>query len=75
MADLSQGRKNVPTGGSSAPANQTISGSKGLDFDEPLIFEMGEAERTGIDMDVVEVTDARLGGLRRKESVGLPLSR
>ncbi len=72
MADMSQGRKNVPTGGSSAPATQTISGSKGLDFDEPLIFEMGEVERTGIDMAVVDVSDERLGGLRRKDPVGLP---
>lgn len=72
MADMSQGRSNVPTGGSQTPAAQTISGSKGLDFAEPLIFEMGEEGRTGIDLPDVEISNDRLGGMRRKDAVGLP---
>ena len=72
MADQSQGRLNVPAGGSQAPATQTISGSKGLEFAEPLIFEMGEDGRTGVDFEDVTVSDDRLGGMRRKDSVGWP---
>jgi len=70
--DMSQGRTNVPVGASQTPAVQTISGSKGLEFAEPLIFEMGEEGRTGVDLPDVSVTDDRLGGLRRKTTVGLP---
>ena len=72
MADMSQGRTGVPQGGSQAPATQTISGSKGLDFAEPLIFEMDEQGRTGVDLPDVDVADDRLGGMRRKAPVGLP---
>ena len=70
--DMSQGRSNVPVGGSQAPATQSISGSKGLEFAEPLIFEMGEKGRTGVDLPDVSVDDDRLGGMRRKDAVGLP---
>ena len=72
MADMSQGRKNVPVAGSVQPNTQTTSGSKGLDFDEPLIFEMGEDGRSGIDVVPVKISDSRLGGLTRKNKVGLP---
>ncbi|MCK4939612.1 MAG: aminomethyl-transferring glycine dehydrogenase subunit GcvPB, partial [Rhodospirillaceae bacterium] len=69
---MSQGRKNVPVAGSAQPSSQTISGSKGLDFDEPLIFEMGEDGRSGIDVAPVEISAGRLGGMERKNKVGLP---
>ena len=72
MADMSQGRSNVPQGGSAAPTRQSLSGSKGLDFAEPLIFEMGSDGRTGVDFADVQVSDDRLGGMRRKAPVGLP---
>jgi len=72
MSDMSQGRTNVPVAGSQQPKTVTISGSKGLEFDEPLIFEMGEEGRTGVDINPVEISDSRLGGLTRKENVGLP---
>lgn len=72
MADMSQGRSNVPQGGSQASATQTISGSKGLEFVEPLIFEMGEEGRTGVDLADVEISDDRLNGMRRKAAVGFP---
>ena len=72
MADMSQGRTNVPQGGSQAAATQTISGSKGLSFYEPLIFEMGEQGRTGVDLADVKIGNDRLGGMRRAAPVGLP---
>ena len=72
MADMSQGRSNVPGGGSTAPTRQSLSGSKGLDFAEPLIFEMGSDGRTGVDLADAQVSDTRLNGMRRKAPVGLP---
>src|SRR6202000_2189342 len=37
-----------------------------------LIFEIGRGGVTGVDLPDMKVSDARLGGLRRKEAVGLP---
>jgi glycine dehydrogenase subunit 2 len=51
---------------------QTISGDRGLDHEEPLLFELGRKGMCGVDIPRVDISDARLNGLRRKESVGLP---
>ncbi len=50
----------------------TISGDRGLDHEENLIFELGRAGMTGVDIPDVELSDARLGGVRRKAPIGLP---
>jgi glycine dehydrogenase subunit 2 len=49
----------------------TISGDRGLDHEERLIFEIGRPGVTGVDLPQVQISDARLAGLRRK-SIGLP---
>jgi glycine dehydrogenase subunit 2 len=51
---------------------QTISGDRGLDHEEPLLFELGRAGMCGVDIPRVDISDARLNGLRRRQSVGLP---
>jgi glycine dehydrogenase subunit 2 len=53
-------------------ALSTISGDRGLDHEEPLIFELGRDGQCGVDLPDVKVSDARLGGLRRKGKIGLP---
>ena len=50
----------------------TISGDRGLDHEEKLIFELGRPDVTGVDLPRVEVSDACLGGFRRKGIIGLP---
>ncbi|HWD49065.1 MAG TPA: aminomethyl-transferring glycine dehydrogenase subunit GcvPB [Rhizomicrobium sp.] len=50
----------------------TISGDRGLQHEVSLIFELGRPGMTGVDIPQVQITDARLGGLRRKGPVGLP---
>ncbi len=50
----------------------TISGDRGLDHEENLIFELGRDGMCGVDFDDVEVSDARLGGMRRRKPIGLP---
>jgi len=49
----------------------TISGDRGLDHEEALIFELGHGA-TGVDLPDVKVSDDRLAGMRRKGKVGLP---
>lgn len=66
-----QGRPTAP-GSESETHSATISGDRGLDHEEPLIFELGREGMTGVDLPDVKVSDARLGGLRRKGAVGLP---
>jgi glycine dehydrogenase subunit 2 len=50
----------------------TISGDRGLDHEEPLIFELGRPGMTGVDIPEVQVSETRLGGLRRRGPIGLP---
>jgi glycine dehydrogenase subunit 2 len=71
MTMNNQGR---PTAAGSAPAEAlpTISGDKGLDHEENLIFELGREGVTGVDLPDVDIGNARLGGLRRTAKVGLP---
>jgi glycine dehydrogenase subunit 2 len=58
--------------GSDARGLPTISGDRGLDHEEPLIFELGRAGVAGVDIPEEGVDDAHLGGLRRREPIGLP---
>jgi glycine dehydrogenase subunit 2 len=51
---------------------QTISGDRGLDHEEPLLFELGRKGMCGVDIPAAEISDKRLNGLRRRRSVGLP---
>jgi glycine dehydrogenase subunit 2 len=67
-----QGR---PTGAGetdTARAQTTVSGHSGLDHEEPLLFEVGRREVTGVDFPDIELSDDRLGDLRRTTPIGLP---
>src|SRR5438270_1526890 len=55
-----------------ARARQTFTGNRGLDLEEPLLFEIGRAEVTGIDVDEPATAKTRLGSLERTEPIGLP---
>ena len=43
----------------------TISGDRGLDHEEALIFELGREGMTGVDIPEVQLSETHLGGLRR----------
>ncbi len=45
---------------------------RGLDLEELLIFEQGQAGRCGVDLPAVDLKQDRLGGLRRQGAIGLP---
>jgi glycine dehydrogenase subunit 2 len=51
---------------------QTLSGSRGLLQQEGLIFEIGDRERTGVDLPAPRGRTDRLGGLDRASPIGLP---
>src|ERR1700744_3410974 len=71
MTMNNQGRSTAP-GIDEPTALPTISGDRGLDHEEPLLFELGRAGMTGVDLPDVKVSDDRLGGMRRKADIGLP---
>jgi glycine cleavage system P protein (glycine dehydrogenase) subunit 2 len=50
----------------------TVSGHRGLDHEEPLIFEIGRADNSGTDWPEIGLESDRLGGLARRASIGLP---
>ena len=52
-------------------AHPTFTGNKALQIEEPLLFEIGEVSKTGVDLDEPDAHDKRLGGLERKK-IGLP---
>ncbi len=66
-----QGRPSS-AGGSEPHKLQTISGDRGLDHEEGLIFELGRPGMTGVDIPEVQLSDTRLAGVRRKTPIGLP---
>ncbi|MGD9741478.1 MAG: aminomethyl-transferring glycine dehydrogenase subunit GcvPB [Dongiaceae bacterium] len=54
------------------PVTGTFSGNRGLQIEEPLIFEQGQEGRTGVDLPAPPKGADRLGGMARKGAVGLP---
>ncbi len=53
-----------------APA--TFSGHRGLDHEEPLLFAVGGAGRSGVVLPEPGRNENRLGGLERHQAIGLP---
>ena len=51
---------------------QTFTGNRGLDIEEPLLFEIGRPETTGVDIDEPAGFEDRLGGHARRDPIGLP---
>jgi glycine dehydrogenase subunit 2 len=60
----------------SSPANeegevQTVTGNRALMLEEPLLFEVGSPERTGVDFADIPNRPTRLAGLERNRPMGL----
>ena len=66
-----QGRPSS-AGEAGTTAHATFTGNKALAQVEPLLFEIGRYDTTGVDLDEPEDFQPRLGGLERKEAIGLP---
>ena len=67
-------RQGRPTAAGEAEAREaeTFSGNRGLAIEEPLIFEIGRTDTTGVDLAEPGKFSARLGKLVRTEPLGLP---
>lgn len=66
-----QGRPSA-AGEAGTNVHPTFTGNKALAQIEPLIFEIGHTDGTGVDLDEPETFTPRLGGLERKDEIGLP---
>ncbi|MGK6356891.1 aminomethyl-transferring glycine dehydrogenase subunit GcvPB [Sphingomonas sp. DT-207] len=51
---------------------ETFTGNRALMLEEPLIFEIGSTETTGVDFAEAPAGKSRLGGLERSKTIGLP---
>ncbi|MEO9971384.1 MAG: aminomethyl-transferring glycine dehydrogenase subunit GcvPB [Hyphomonadaceae bacterium] len=72
MTMNSTGRPTAPTLVSSNEAIATMSGSRGLQQREELIFDIGTPETTGVDLPAPKGRKSRLGGVARKAATNLP---
>ncbi|MDB5592997.1 aminomethyl-transferring glycine dehydrogenase subunit GcvPB, partial [Enterovirga sp.] len=50
----------------------TFTGNRALAQEEPLLFEIGRLDSTGVDLDEPAPHEPRLGGLKRQAPIGLP---
>ena len=53
-------------------APPTATGNRALMLEEALIFEIGDTQRTGVDLPQAPDIASRLGGLERNDAIGLP---
>ena len=71
--DIEANRRRVTAPGYHPPEElPTISGDRGLDHEEKLIFEIGRDGVTGVDLPQIQISATRLGGQQRKGAIGLP---
>ena len=56
----------------SAQGGSTFTGNRGLQIEEPLIFEQDSPGHCGVDLPEPAAHRSRLGGLERREPIGLP---
>jgi glycine dehydrogenase subunit 2 len=55
-----------------AHAGATFTGNRALEMEEPLLFEIGRPETSGVDIEDPEAFEDCLDGLERKGPIGLP---
>ena len=70
--DRSQGRAGGVSSDAATAAPATFTGNRALQIEEPLIFEMGQPGRCGVDLPEPPKVKDRLNGLRRSGEIGLP---
>ncbi len=75
MTMTATGRVTRPetTSDDSAPSSaETTTGNRALMLEEPLLFEIGGTDRSGVDIPAPPRVASRLSGLERTASIGLP---
>ncbi len=72
MAMNSTGRGETRPHFESGSARATFTGNRGLQIEEPLIFEQGQRGRTAVDLPEPATAELRLGGVKPRSPIGLP---
>ena len=72
MNEWSQALSARPAAGEDAGRIETVSGNRGLQIEEPLIFEQDKPGRCGVDLPEPPPVASRLNGLERRGPIGLP---
>lgn len=67
-----QGRGATTASAADATASDTFTGNRALQIEEGLIFEIGRTDTTGVDLPEAPKVASRLGGLDRRQPIGLP---
>ncbi len=67
-----QGRPTAPVAAVAEDAEHTFTGNRGLQIEEPLIFETGRNDVTGVDLPASPKAVSRLGAHARKAPIDLP---
>jgi len=65
-----QGRPSRAVGGGESSQFDTFSGHKGLRLAEPLIYEIGDTETTGVDVETIGDFGLSVAGLERTSEIG-----
>ena len=66
-----QGRPTTPSNDTTV-VHKTFTGNKALQQIEPLIFEIGSTDQTGVDIEAPAPHHKKLGKFERKSPIGLP---
>lgn len=69
---IREGRPTRPDDAGEGRVPDTVTGNRGLQLEEPLIFEIGREGLAGVDLPEPESAETRLGGLEREGAIGLP---
>lgn len=72
MSAVNQGGWRPEMGATGISAAATTTGNRALMLEEALIFEIGDAQTTGVDLADAPKVASRLGGLERARAIGLP---
>jgi glycine dehydrogenase subunit 2 len=67
----SEGRPTAPAA-ASVVEEKTFTGNRGLQIEEPLLFEIGREDVTGVDLPAAPEAPSRLGAHARKAAIRLP---
>ncbi len=72
MSMNTQGRPTSPGEAGESFRPKTFTGNRGLDMEEPLIFEVGQMDMSGVDLDEPEDFTSELGAHAREDALELP---
>ncbi len=72
MSAVNQSGWRPEMGAAGTSAAGTTTGNRALMLEEALIFEIGDAQTTGVDLADAPKVASRLGGLERARAIGLP---